>query len=100
MLTVYPSPAVPPGHAAIGAAASRMLLTRPVTSAHAVSELVFLAMVLTIAFLAMAAHIYRQMAALALQLVGQLVHLIAFLGLTLLLMSLGGAILVLILLHA
>ncbi len=100
MLTVYPSLTVPPGHAAIGAAASRMLLTRPATPVHAASDLVFLAMVLTIAFLAMAAHISRQMAALALHLVGQLLHLIAFLGLTLLLICLGGTILVFILLHA
>ncbi len=99
MLTVYPPPAVSPAHAAIFAAAARMLLTRAAMPVHPAGDPVLLALVLTIAFLAMASHIYRQMTRLALQLAAQLLHLVAFLCLTLLLLSLGGAILVLILLH-
>lgn len=100
MLTVYPPPAVSLAHAAIGAAAARMLLTRAAAAAHPAGDLVLLALVLVIAFLAMASHMYRQMARLALQLAAQLLHLVAFLCLTLLLLGLGGAVLVLILFHA
>jgi hypothetical protein len=100
MLTVYPPPVVSLAHAAIGAAAARMLLTREDAPVHPAGHLVLLACVLTIAFLAMASRIYRQTAMLALHLAAQLLRLVAFLCLSLLLLGLAGAVLVLILLHA
>ena len=96
MATIDPRSTVLIVHAGIQPVLARVLLAGPVPTAHTVNTLTVVAMILVIAFLVTVGRVYRQMVGL----VAQLLQLAAAVGFSVLLLSLGVLVLVLVVLHA